>query len=135
MDIRKIGKWYQKTSSRRDLLRSMATLSAGIPILKTLPLVGQAAQQQQQPSTPHTTPAPHPVPTTLSPEDDAFLNELEHANFLFFWEQTNPETGLTKDRSNVRTEDKTVAASIASTGFALTAVCIGENRGFSRQRP
>ncbi len=62
---------------------------------------------------------PHPMPTTLSPDDDAFLNELEHANFLFFWEQTNPETGLTKDRSNVRVNDKTLAASIASTGFQL----------------
>src|SRR5208282_3963125 len=68
--------------------------------------------------------------TALSPQDDQFLNDLEHANFLFFWEQANPKTGLTKDRSNVRTNDTTVAASIASTGFGLTAICIGEQRGF-----
>ena len=58
------------------------------------------------------------------------LEEIEHAAFLFFWEQTNPQTGLTKDRCNVRAKDTTVAASIASTGFGLTALCIGEKRGY-----
>ena len=69
-------------------------------------------------------------PSTLSPEDDQFLNDLEHANFLFFWEQANPETGLIKDRCNVRTKDTSLAASIASVGFGLTAICIGLMRGF-----
>ncbi len=68
----------------------------------------------------------------LTEDDDAFLNELEHQCFLFFWEQTNPQTGLTKDRCNVRKNDTTVVASIASTGFGLTAICIGEKRGFVR---
>ena len=70
------------------------------------------------------------MPSTLSPEDDQFLNDLEHANFLFFWEQANPETGLIKDRCNVRTTDTGLAASIASVGFGLTALCIGLMRGF-----
>jgi hypothetical protein len=114
----------------------MAGLSLGLPIsrAKMLPLLGKGpiGQQQsdQQPAEPHTNPAPSPLPTALSPQDDQFLNDLEHANFLFFWEQANPKTGLTKDRCNVRTSDTTVAASIASTGFGLTAICIGENRGF-----
>ena len=71
-----------------------------------------------------------PLPSTLTPEDDQFLNELEHANFLFFWEQANPETGLIKDRCNVRTKDTSLAASIASSGFGLTAICIALMRGF-----
>ena len=37
---------------------------------------------------------------SLSPEDDQFLDNLEKANFLFFWEQANRETGLVKDRAN-----------------------------------
>jgi hypothetical protein len=103
----------------------MAGLSMGLPVcLGSLPLLGE------QTTEPHATPAPAPAPGTLSPEDDGFLNDLEHANFLFFWEQANPETGLTKDRCNVRTNDTTVAASIASTGFGLSAICIGEKRGF-----
>jgi hypothetical protein len=65
----------------------------------------------------------------LSPEDDQFLNDLEHASFQFFWDQGNPRTGMVKDRCNLR-NDKGDAASIAATGFGLTALCIGDQRGF-----
>jgi hypothetical protein len=68
---------------------------------------------------------------TLSPEDDAFLEELERAAFLYFWEQSIPETGLVKDRCNVRSErDGGTVASIAATGFGLTALCIGAERRY-----
>jgi hypothetical protein len=73
--------------------------------------------------------APSPV-STLSPEDDGFLEQLEHANFLFFWEQSDPHSGLTKDRCHVRSTDNSIVASIAATGFALTALCIGQQRGY-----
>jgi hypothetical protein len=66
----------------------------------------------------------------LSAEDDQFLNELEKAHFLFFWEQGNPKTGMVKDRCNLHTNDQKAAASIAATGFGLTALCIGDQRGF-----
>jgi len=78
----------------------------------------------------HTRPARPPQPSTLSTEDDAFLNELEKLNFLYFWEQADPKTGLVKDRCNVHTNDQGIVASIAATGFGLTALCIGEKRGF-----
>jgi hypothetical protein len=68
--------------------------------------------------------------SALKPEDDAFLDELERANVRFFWEQANPETGLVKDRCHVRTDDYGIVSSIASTGFGLTALCIGEKRGY-----
>src|SRR5579862_2510531 len=68
--------------------------------------------------------------TPFSPDDEAFLEELEQANFLFFWEQTNPETGMVRDRCNVRAPDSSVLSSIAATGFGLTALCIGDKRGF-----
>ncbi len=67
---------------------------------------------------------------TLSDQDSAFLDELEKENFLFFVEQAHPQTGLVKDRCNVRGTDKTIVASIASTGFGLTALCIGHQRGW-----
>ena len=75
-------------------------------------------------------PAHLPAVSSLTPDDDRFLQELEQANFLYFWEQANPQTGLVKDRSNVRATDNSVAASIAATGFGLTALCIGHQRGF-----
>ncbi len=90
------------------------------------------AQAAQHPLThpPPTRPEAPPPPSAISPEDDKFLNDLEQANFLFFWEQGNPQTGLIKDRTNVRANDTSLGASIASTGFGLTAICIGDKRGF-----
>jgi hypothetical protein len=66
----------------------------------------------------------------LSPDDSAFLEELAKANFLFFWEQTDPESGLVKDRCNLRAPEKEGVASIAATGFGLTALCIAEANGW-----
>jgi len=66
----------------------------------------------------------------LSQGDDAFLEELEKANFQYFWDQADPQTGLIKDRCNVRGQDHTVVSSIAATGFGLTALCIGDQRGY-----
>jgi hypothetical protein len=55
---------------------------------------------------------------------------LEKASFLYFWEQANPYTGLVKDRCTVHTADKGIVASVAATGFGLTALCIGHERGY-----
>src|SRR5262249_38687164 len=68
---------------------------------------------------------------SLSAEDDQFLEELERSNFQFFWDQSDPHTGLVRDRCNVRTPNPNVlAASIAATGFGLTAICIGQKRSY-----
>lgn len=117
-------------NSRRELLRQMAGISLGLPLVRAgaLTLLDQPAPQQG--AQPHTRPAAPPAPTSLSSQDGQFLDALVHANFLFFWEQTNPQTGLVKDRCNVLVKDTSLAASIAATGFGLTAICIGEKRGF-----
>ncbi len=83
------------------------------------------AAAEQRPSA-----APAQNPGALSPEDDAFLDELEKLNFQFFWEQASPLTGLVRDRSNVFKNDNPVVASIAATGFGLTALCIADKRNF-----
>ena len=118
-------------SSRRKLLRQLACTSLAIPLAQSraLPFLSGAAPQLPLPEQ-RRTPAPFPALSALSPEDDQFLNELEQASFLFFWEQANPKTGLIRDRCNVRTKDNNEVASIASSGFGLTAICIGEKRGF-----
>jgi hypothetical protein len=114
----------------------MAYLSLALPIARgdALPLaektVPQPKKKRGSGADDHTQTTPMPALTTLSPDDEKFLDALEHANFLFFWEQANPETGLIKDRCNVRAQDTSVAASIASSGFGLTAICIAEKRGF-----
>ena len=109
--------------SRRQVLRNILGASLGWPLADAL---SSSAQQPQPPAAGSGAASP-PV---LTPEDDQFLNDLEHASFLFFWEQGNPKTGMVKDRCNVRSDDRTVAASIAATGFGLTALCIADKRGF-----
>jgi hypothetical protein len=69
-------------------------------------------------------------PSKFAGDDDKFLEELEHANFLYFWEQANPQSGLVRDRFTVRGNDRGGVASMAATGFGLTALCIGEARGY-----
>jgi hypothetical protein len=72
-----------------------------------------------------------PEPTFLSEDDHKFLDDLVRANCLFFTEQANPETGLVRDRCNARSlVSSSTVASIAATGFGLTAICIGQHRGF-----
>jgi hypothetical protein len=112
--------------SRRRLLRQMA----GISLIPSLAQITAMESLAQQAGKHEKFPPTEPVQTPFAPEEEQFLDDLEHANFLFFWEQGNPQTGLIKDRCNVRTKDASVAASIASTGFGLTAICIAEKRGF-----
>ena len=71
---------------RRKLLQQVLSLGIGLPLSRYLPSL--------QTGQPHTAPAKPPVQTSLTPDDDQFLNELEQANFRFFWEQANPKTGL-----------------------------------------
>jgi len=71
-----------------------------------------------------------PVLPAFTAEEDRLLNDLEHANFLYFWEQSGRLTGIVKDRANVPINYRSVLGSIAATGFGLTAICIGQKRGF-----
>ncbi len=121
-------------NSRRTLLRQLSRISLGLPLARVMALASPIEQRtQDQDARQHMRPARPPAPSSISPEDDQFLNDLERANFLFFWEQANPQTGLIKDRCNVRVKDTGLAASVASTGFGLTAICIAEKRGFISQ--
>jgi hypothetical protein len=110
---------------RRELLRQIAAIGISMPFAKWGILSSLTSSEEQR-----THPAPTPNPTSLSKEDDQFLEEMERANFTYFWEQADPQTYLIKDRYDVRTGGKGTVASIAATGFGLTALCIGEERGF-----
>jgi hypothetical protein len=92
----------------------------------------QARKNSPPPPAPETAIELSPLPPAsyLSPGDDTFLEQLENAIFQFFWEQCNPKTGIVKDRCNVRGSDTSILGSIAATGFGLTALCIGEKRGY-----
>lgn len=99
--------------SRRALLRGVSGIVGGALAAKAVP-------------------APQPAFTAqgVSPEDDAFLEEVEKASFQFFLEQADPVTGLVKDRATVKAVDTSIVGSTAATGFGLTALCIGHQRGY-----
>ncbi len=66
-------------------------------------------------------------------EDEAFLDDLERQGCLFFWEQGSPNTGQVLDRARHDlggARDPRTMASIAASGFGLTALCIADNRGY-----
>jgi hypothetical protein len=110
---------------RRDLLRWAAGAGLSLPFARW----GGTALWAAEPDKTAGGATPSGI-GVLTESDDQLLEEIEKANFLYFWEQANPQTGLIKDRCNVRGNDTTVAASIAATGFGLTALCIGEKRGY-----
>jgi len=76
--------------------------------------------------------AQNPGGTPFQGTDDQLLDEIQRASFQFFWNETNPATGQVKDRAFLNGKDTRTMASIAATGFGLTALCIGDARGFGR---
>ncbi len=64
--------------------------------------------------------------------DEELMDEIEEASFRFFWDETDPRTGLTRDRAYVNGGDTRKMASIAGTGFGLTALCIGDTRSYKK---
>jgi hypothetical protein len=62
--------------------------------------------------------------------DEQLLDDLEKSAFQFFWDQAYPTTGFIKDRTHLRDTDTYFGASIAAVGFGLTALCIGDSRGY-----
>jgi hypothetical protein len=63
--------------------------------------------------------------------DDQFLDQMEQAAFLFFWERASAATGQVMDRAYAMgTADTRTVSSIAATGFGLTALCIAAKRGY-----
>lgn len=110
--------------SRRELLKEFAALGVSAPFVGSgAALGGLAAGISAHPAASQNKPL-------LSEDDEMLLEEIEHASFLYFWEQVNPNTGLVRDRCNVRSPDNKDLGNIAATGFGLTALCIGEKRGY-----
>jgi hypothetical protein len=56
---------------------------------------------------------------------EALLDTIQHTAFSFFWSEANPANGLVRDRSQ-----SGAPCSIASTGFGLSAICIGIDHGW-----
>lgn len=104
--------------THRSMLRTL--LAAALLALHCAWLVGPTASvAREQPA--------------LSAADRSFLDEVERATFRFFADNAHPATGLVKDRNHIVGEDDRQIASIAATGFGLTALCIADERGWLKR--
>ena len=95
-----------ETRKRRSILAPLVTIAA-------LAACGSSSQ----------TPVPQ---SPLQPHEVVFLDTLQARTFQWFWQLSDPRTGLTPDRTPTRS-----FVSVAATGFALTAYPIGVERGWT----
>jgi hypothetical protein len=108
------------THSRRRLLPALAAL---------VWLAATVAPASGATSTPAPWPGAKPA-AVLPAEDDILLDELQRAAFRFFQEQADPRTGLVRDRAHSDGSPSAGKASIAASGFALSAWAVATQRGW-----
>src|SRR5579864_4272356 len=99
---------------RRKFLRAVATGSIVLPLTSR----GWASKALLS------------LPSSEHEADNSLLEELQRAAFEYFWNEADAHTGLVRDRANADGIDARVTASIAATGFGLTALCIGHERNY-----
>jgi hypothetical protein len=96
-------------------------------ILPFLPLPACAGKAPEPP-------APAAVETVSSAENEIFLEDLSRRSFRYFVDNADPGTGLVLDRARADgsplDEGHRNVASSASTGFGLSALCVGAQRGW-----
>ncbi len=68
--------------------------------------------------------------TVLPLNDDEFLDLVERKSFDYFWNEADPDTGLIPDGVPTVAKPTDIPCSVAVVGFGLTAICIGESRGW-----
>ncbi len=70
--------------------------------------------------------------TQVSKEADELLDDLEGRGCDFFYNEASPKTGLVRDRAPAAGGSLSRVASIAATGFGLSALCIAAKRNYLR---
>ena len=58
------------------------------------------------------------------------MDEMESRAASYFFDEADPKNGLVRDRARMKGPEVRHIASIAATGFGLSALCIAENRGY-----
>jgi len=66
--------------------------------------------------------------------DAQLLTEVQRRACRFFWDESDPHTGLTKDRADNTGSDTYTVASIASTGYALASLPVAVTHHWTDRR-
>ena len=116
------------------------------------PAVSIAEGFQNQPQPPKVKPGQEPQPeaqaaqkypqqlgtfinrplTQISKAAEALLDDLEGRACNFFYNEASSKTGLVRDRASAAGRSLSRVASIAATGFGLSALCIAAKRNYLR---
>jgi hypothetical protein len=105
--------FFKPAPSRRQMIQSMAAVAGCALLPSSLAFADQAWKPSR--------------------EDEEFLDDFERQACLFFWEQGSAHTGQVLDRARNDlggAHDPRRMASIAATGFGLTALSIADRRGY-----
>ena len=81
----------------------------------------------------HESQAQNPTAATRpSGDDDALLDDIARRSFRFFWEQSDPHTGIVRGRAltdgSEYAKERRDVGTTGGTGFSITAMCIGAER-------
>ncbi len=110
----------------RALLPTVCTIAGSVALALFLGADSPAQQKE--------TPAAETALPRLSAEDDAFVNEIAHRSFQFFWDYADPNTGIAREHAywdgKPFPAERRDVGSTGATGFALTALCIGAEHGW-----
>lgn len=66
----------------------------------------------------------------LSDDEILFLDLVQQRSFEFFLKESHPKSGLVKDKAGNFSPDSYQISSIAATGFGLSAMIVGAERGW-----
>ena len=114
---------------RRSALRVHRLLSLCILCVLCASVVNPQPQRTAPVTNRHVAPR-------LSTSNETFLEDLSRRSFLYFLEHADPQTGLVLDRARTdgaahdANHPSFQIASSAATGFGLTALCTGAERGW-----
>ena len=116
-----------KKSSRREWLIRAAKAAAAYPLMNTMLSCGGGGGGGGNTGGGGYVP---PKGSGYTGTDDQLMDDIQRAAYDFFWTEASSSTGMIRDRAPAAGGGTSTFSSIASTGFGLTALCIGDSRGY-----
>jgi len=113
----------ERSLSRREVIKICGSGLLASPLVTLAGCGKQTRRAFQEPKGP-------PYEGT----DAQLLDEIQRATFQFFWDEASQKTGQVKDRALANGNDSRMMSSIAATGFGLTSLSIGDQRGYGKSR-
>jgi hypothetical protein len=119
-----------RTSNPRALGRDVPSTSFSRRHFVTTLLAGGAALAVA----PQMAKADPAIAKSTAAKSTELLDELQRRACLYFQEAADPKTGLVLDRMRIQGRETRAVASIAATGFGLSAMCIADDHGYLDRR-